>query len=170
MAGIGLELKLSKRSQKEISDLVRSITPSENERIWNDSLTDMANFVANNAKTKQIRQGGGAPLKTKLTSRTYTLVASITPDFAKLPRAAEVIADVPYSRIHELGGTQVVSIHRRTITKAFGKTLQRPVTFPVSAHTRTYPKRPFLRPALNSQQKRFAPTVIRVINEQMERR
>jgi hypothetical protein len=106
---------------------------------------------------------GGPPLK----RQTSTLASSIAPDYAAIPRFVTIDHNVPsYGDVHELGGSFVVGLHRRTITEAFGKKIS-PVTFTVSGHSRKVPARPYLAPALLAVEPRFAGVMIRVINEEM---
>jgi phage gpG-like protein len=158
MAGIRMRLVLDKKSAAEVDRLLNRISPKQNRNIWRNSLRRMALLVSNNAKTQQIAQGGGPVRDHKLTSRTYSLAGSITEDFAQIPKLASVIAPVPYGAIHEYGGTVTRRAHQRT---------RDGTTFRVSAHSATYKRRPYLEPALDAMQSRFAPIVIRVVEEEM---
>ncbi len=55
--------------------------------------------------------------------------------------------NLPYGRVHELGGTFQIPAHQRTISQIFGHPIT-PRVVMVSAHTATYPERSFLRAGL----------------------
>lgn len=93
-----------------------------------------------------------------LNVRTGRLRRSINQKIEESPDKilGKVGTNVVYGRIFEYGfdGTENVRSHLRTIKSAFGKQLNSPVTFSVSAHTRNVhvPERSFLRSALKEME------------------
>lgn len=102
------------------------------------------------------------PLPHKLTSRRggAGLVGSIGIDRSDLPLSVSVGSALKYAPVHEYGGevafpARVIRQHRRTVL--FGKRVS---PFSVGPYFRggyfaTYPKRPYLLPALEDASKRF---------------
>jgi hypothetical protein len=158
----------NKREFREVQKILASVSPKQNANIWRHSLIRMADLVSNNAKIKQMATGGGPPTKDgpPLKRRTSTLAGSIAPDKSGIPRFITINHNVDYGDIHELGETVSVGSYQRTISEAFGRKIS-PVTFTVSSHTRKYPARPYLAPALLAVEPRFSGVMIRVINEEM---
>lgn len=60
-----------------------------------------------------------------------------------------ISTNVPYARIHELGGIFHVPEHIRRVTEAFGRRLRTPTYATVRAHEVRFPERPFMRRALS---------------------
>ena len=112
------------------------------------------------AKTKYLRRGGGAPVADRLTTRSGRLARSIAVNLAGLPRFATVGTNVIYAPPHEFGGrvTQQVPQHTRSVV--FGR---RVAPFSVGPYSRTvtFPKRPFLTPAVRDVGARFFPKELR---------
>lgn len=115
------------------------------------ALLQSAFLVQRIASTEKIRHGSrrSPPLPDKLTSRNAGagLVGSIGVDRSRLPFVVTVGSALRYAPVHELGGVFRVPTHRRR-TKS-GKATS------VRAHSATFPKRPFLAPALEDASKRF---------------
>lgn len=59
-----------------------------------------------------------------------------------------------YGKIHEYGGKCEVKAYTRKVTKVWGVPLKKPRVANISAHTRTYPARPFVRPAFYRSKKK----------------
>ena len=95
----------------------------------------------------------GSPLHRRSDNLSSSInVAPITE--AEHSLSTSVGTNVPYAAVHELGLTVDVPAHSRTISMAFGKSID-PVTFLVRAHTAAYPKRAFLAPSVNDTRNDF---------------
>lgn len=148
---------------QELERRLREINPRTNTRIIARALRRAAGDIASNAKDKQIVGGGRSgklassaskPLPHKLTSRHggSGLAGSIGVDASFLPFAVEVGTDRKYGAVHELGGRFAVGSYKRRTKSGREET--------VRAHTRTYPQRPFMQPALAAVRPRF-PQIVR---------
>lgn len=140
---------------QEVSDLLKRIDPKTAPAIIRDSLRKSALRVQAVAASESLIRGGKqAPHPTRLTSRTGTGRRSIGTDFGELPIRVSVGSALQYMALHERGGSvlvpgSIVRAHRRNT--AFGKRVK-PFTVPQhyrSAHSATYPARPWLAPALD---------------------
>jgi len=133
---------------------LRQINPQQNTRIIARSLRRAAGAIAENAKDIQIVGGGQSskglkPLKHRLTARTGRLRGDIGIDTKLLPFAVEVgVQKLVYGAVHEFGGRFSINSYKRR-TPSGGTTR-------VRAHTRTYPARPFMQPALEAIRPKFA--------------
>jgi phage gpG-like protein len=145
------------------------LSPEKHAEILVESMLDSAKIVLENARRKQIipggriRSGGGftdrTPHPKRLTSRSGVLRDSISFEWHRRPFSIDVGTDKKYGAVHELGYSGPVTIkeHQRRITQAFGKKIS-PQSITVHAHSRikvTYPKRPFLEPAIKAESKNF---------------
>ncbi len=65
--------------------------------------------------------------------------------------SGRVGTNVSYGRVHEFGGAITVREHLRMMTMAWGRAVKNPREIRVSAHVAQYPKRSFLRTALNAR-------------------
>jgi len=149
--GVKTELKGAVEYSRQLTSLI----PSKNPKIRAVGLRALALEVQTVSAREKIKRGGkGAPLKSKLTSRTGTGRRSIRTDFSRLPGQSAVGTDLRYMAAHEKGGAfsvkaSTVSAHTRT--KAFGKTVK-PFKVPKykrKAYTLNLPKRPFIEPAVD---------------------
>lgn len=134
---------------------IRDLTPAQNESIQRNVLRKLALITQRDAAQNQMKRGGKAPpIRGKLTSRTGTGRRSIRTNFGELPRQTSVGSDLKYMALHEEGGTVSIGSHtvrRHTRRVAFGRNVK---PFQVGPYTRgpysaTYPKRPWLRPAVD---------------------
>ncbi len=150
----------------ELQAAFDKFTPSKNPRFVSNSLKRITLEVQTNAASFQIRRGGGlAPAPTVLTSRTGTLRRAISTDFGGLPFKATVGNTLKYAALHESGGR--VNVPRKFVkghfrTKAFGKTFPRfrVKGFFVNPHKATFPKRPWLQPAVDAIVPRRAQAIV----------
>lgn len=161
---------------EEVRRMLRRLSPAQNQAIFRKSLTDCARLVASNARTKQIMGGGqkakGVQIKphpTRLTSRTGTLRRSISTNWYRKPEAIDIGSDLKYGAVHEHGYSGPVTIkeHTRKIRQAFGRRIT-PREVTVHAHSRikvTYPRRPFLEPAVDDEGNRFPAIFVEHIRE-----
>jgi phage gpG-like protein len=163
------KLKVEVTGIKQISGMLKDLSPDESQEIVVKSLQDCAKLVQINAVNKQI-MGGGAkavsrgrgvqikPHPTRLTSRTGTLRRSISINQQRVPAWIDIGTDLKYGAVHELGfkGNVFISGHYREITQAFGRRIK-PTEVAVRSHVRSVniPKRPFLKPALEEVEDRF---------------
>ena len=139
---------------EEFRKLTRAFGRAGAKRIMGETLKRSAFEVERLAKTKYLRRGGGAPVADRLTTRSGRLARSIAVNLARLPRFATVGTNVVYAPPHEFGGrvTQQVPQHTRSVV--FGR---RVAPFSVGPYSRTvtFPKRPFLTPAVQEVGARF---------------
>lgn len=137
------------------------LDPSKNRAITEPALVEMGLLTVRTAAQRTIKRGGtGDPVAGVLTSRTGTLRRSLTAEARSIDKSqlsrgiVEAGTDIVYGAIHEFGGTVSVKsaqVREHTRTRAFGKRVK---AFTVPKHTRkeheaTFPKRPFLAPALD---------------------
>ena len=151
---------------EEVKALLDRVDPSTNTEILRSGLRAAAYDIQKNAADIQIAGGGGGknaaapPLGNRLTSRTGHLRSHIKVDERHLPYAIEVGTDVKYGAVHEFGGvvdkpSRVIKEHKRRVV--FGRRVA-PFTVPSHfrmGHTARYPKRPFMKPALDAVFPRF---------------
>lgn len=141
MANIRVQLV----GDEKLARVLEQIDPGQSPGWVRRGLVRAGLRVQRNAATKQIKRGGkGAPLPDKLTSRTGTGRRSIRVDRGGLPRLfVDVGSDLGYMAVHETGGTVRRRAHsRRTQSGGLAR---------VSAHTATFPARPWLQPALEDE-------------------
>jgi phage gpG-like protein len=152
---------------------IERLTPAQNRAIMVRSLLECAALVEENAKRKQIISGGAVAetgpkggrrivqrkaASDRLTSRSGALRDSISTSRSGLPVHIEVGTPYKYGRAHEHGFSGTVSVpkHKREITQAWGKPIERK-RITVRAHSRrlNLPKRPFLQPAVQAMGPQF---------------
>lgn len=122
-----------------------AMDPSRNPKLRRIILLKGAFAIQKEVTTKTIKRGrSGPPLANRLTFRSGTLTRSIA--VAHDGEAVEVGTNLIYGSVHENGGTFAIPAHTRR-TKSGKRAL-------VKAHNATFPKRPFLAPALKSTQKK----------------
>jgi phage gpG-like protein len=130
------------------------------------ALDKCAELTQEIAATKKIIRGGkGPPHPHKLTSRTGTLRRSIAVSRRHLPWAIDIGTDLVYGAVHEEGGTVNVGSYSRAIgssTRSGGASMAL-----VRSHTRTYPKRAYLVPALEEAANHFDDIFAREIEKEL---
>ncbi len=123
---------------------LRNMDPRKKPKLVQTILLRSGHLIQTTVATKTIKRGGSAePLPNILTSRTGTLRRS---QFTNVltDRSVEVGTDLVYGPPHEQGGTFNVRAHSRRVE---GK------LFNVKAHKKTFPRRPFLEPALEQTER-----------------
>lgn len=150
-----ISVSVSVTGLQEVRDLLSRINPAQSPGIVRQSLRKAALRVQSVAASESIIRGGKQrPHPTRLTSRTGTGRRSIGVDYGELPARVSIGSALGYMALHEQGGTvlvpgSIVAAHRRKT--AFGKRVK-PFTVPQhyrSAHSATFPPRPWLAPALD---------------------
>ena len=126
-------------SGHDIPKSFRGMNPAITKKIQSVILFKSGLAIQRAVGTKTIKRGGsGPPLPGKLTSRTGQLRR------VEVNRVSDSIVEVgsplDYAPPHELGGTFNIPAHTRR-TKGGKRVL-------VRAHRATFPKRPFLAPAV----------------------
>ena len=150
-----VSMKVTVTGGKEFEDALRRLPPRENAKVKSLGLRAVALAVQANAAKLQMFPGGkGPPRANQLTSRTGTGRRSIRTNFAKLPGESQVGSDLKYMAAHEAGGQFTIkshSVREHTRKFAFGKKLApfKVPTFTRKAHSATFPKRPWLQPAID---------------------
>jgi phage gpG-like protein len=179
---MAVSLSISVRGIKEVEAQLDRIDPKKNPTMVARALEDCAELTQIIAANQMIKSGGrvrgkrgprggrgkltsAAAIGGKLTSRSGTLRRSIAVNRSPLPWAVEVGTDLVYGAVHEEGGTVSVPSYSRTIvgsTRSGGASVAL-----VKAHTRTYPPRPFLAPALDKASKSFSSIFAREIAKEI---
>ena len=165
-----MQMRVVVTSIPELRAALERIDPGENKRILRDGFIAAANEIQADAAKHQIKRRGknAPPIPKHLTSRHggAGLVGSIRVNHGPLPFAIEVGTDRGYGPTHEFGGrvsfpSSRVSAHTRRM--AFGRRVK-PFTVPAhtrSAYSASYPRRPFLKPALDKIAPRFGDIFLR---------
>ncbi len=123
---------------------LRNMDPRFKPKLISRILLRSGQAIQVTVQTKTIlRGGGGAPKPNILTSRTGTLRRGQFTNVLS-PRAVEVGTDLVYGAVHEQGGTFSVPTHSRRTASG---------TVTVMAHSKRYPRRPFLEPALKKTER-----------------
>jgi phage gpG-like protein len=137
-------VRITVENEEDVVRALVQIDPKKNPTFVRQALIGGGLLIQKNAALKQIKSGGkGAPLKTKLTSRSGDGRRSIRVDRGGLGRFyVDIGSDLKYMQLHEVGGT----VSRRAYTRKSPSG----GTHKVRAHTATYPPRPFMKPALNA--------------------
>lgn len=147
---------------------LEEMNPGLNRKITNPAMVESALLVLRIAAQGKIVRGGAkgaSPRAGVLTSRTGRLRSSLSlksggVDKSRLPRNISVGSNVKYAGVHEFGGTVRTGASRvraHTRTNAFGKNVA-PFKVPAhsrKAHSKKYPKRAYLAPALDQASFKF---------------
>jgi hypothetical protein len=148
-------IKATVTGGKAYEAALKKLSPRENAKVKSLGLRAIAVAVQENAAKFQMYPGGkGPPRARQLTSRTGTGRRSIRTNFSKLPGESQVGSDLKYMAAHEAGGQFTIKAHsvrQHTRKFAFGRKLA-PFTVPTfmrKAHSATFPKRPWLEPAVD---------------------
>ena len=147
IAGIGLKNSAAKVELKKAIDLMAIKTLARVKLKLSDDVLHV--------KTGRLRR---------------SVTQSVTEDSSGI--VGVVGTNVSYAKVHELGfsGTQSVAQSLRTIKTAFGKAIKGgPVTFSVSAHTRSvnYPARSFLATSIEELKPEFEESIKKAVNKAM---
>ena len=137
-------ITLTVTGDDDLRRTVRNMNPETNPKFVRSALTKGGLLIQRNAARKQIIPGGKAPpAKKRLTSRTGTGRRSIRVDRSGLSRFyVDIGSDLEYMKLHEIGGTVQRRQHARR-TKSGNLAA-------VTAHSATFPARPYLAPALDA--------------------
>jgi phage gpG-like protein len=158
---MAVNLTVSIEGEAAIRSWLDRLDPVSNSRIMRNGLIVAANLISTDAKTRQFVAGGRGKskalkaLSNRLTSRTGTLRRSIRVNRSGVPAYIDIGTDLKYGAVHEFGGeidkpSRVIRSHTRRV--AFGKK-RKPFTVPAHfrmGHSANYPKRPFMKPALDA--------------------
>lgn len=159
-------IRVDPKEFARIDRLLEAVSPKKNKRIWKIGLeriaSDLQEIVSRDESIIR-RAGRGPAILGKLTNRHggTGLLGSFEMDLRKIPKSVAVTTDRVYAPVHEDGLTVTIPAHTRESVK--GKRHK------VRAHRARFPKRPFLKPALDKGQPKLVPIMIQVINEEMRR-